>query len=302
MVVPDDEELDAELLPHGHTERPYVAGGAVTPLLAPDDDRVLVSTRQPPPVFGRGYLEAVSDDTILALEAEQAAAGVVSGRPNWVTCDFEANPDSLFFPCEPGTTVIGRFGLKARVPTLDGFSADAYQGDMAMTSPMRPTELPNPDGLSDDTLAGVDLPLDTVNVTADYMRLLALPRVQDVGGVEAFIEVGCAECHRANLPVRADWPIPQVTDARIYTDLLLHDMGPSFSDGLADYDAAPSEWRTAPLVGLRFLKTLLHDGRARSVEDAIVQHGAEGSEAAESVQAFEDHPDRAAILRFVESL
>ncbi len=306
MVVPDDTTLDGELLPFGHTERPYVAGGATTPLTIPDDGRVLVSTRAPPAVFGRGYMEAVADATIEALAAEQAALGVVSGRPNHVRCDFEANDEPAFFPCTPGATVVGRFGLKARVPTLDGFAADAYQGDMAITSPMRPVELPNPDGLDDDLAPGVDLGLEVVNRTADYMRLLAIPARETLDASALFVDVGCADCHVPSLPTRADWPVPELAgvDAELYTDLLLHDMGPAFSDGLSDYEAGPREWRTPPLVGLRFMRSFLHDGRAATVEEATVLHGAEGSEAAPSVAAFQalSDADRAELIVWIESL
>jgi CxxC motif-containing protein (DUF1111 family) len=310
MVVPDDPELDAALLPWGHTVRPYVAGGGGTPLEVPDDSRVLVTTRQPPPVFGRGYMEAIDDAEIERVEAEQAAAGVVSGRVNHVGCEFGENPDGDFFPCTPGATVIGRFGLKARVPTLDGFAADAYQGDMSMTSPMRPDELPNPDGLTDDDKVGVDLDLDVVNATADYMRLIAIPaRTEDAAtadGVALFASTGCASCHAPSLHTRADWPIPALADidAPVFTDMLLHDMGDTFSDGLVDQDADPSEWRTAPLLGLRFLRTYLHDGRASSVADAITAHGAEGSEGAPSAAAYAalSETDRTTLLAYVESL
>lgn len=306
MSVPETPELEGELLPWGHTERPYVSGGAATPISAPEDARVLVTTRAPPPVFGRGYLEAVSDETILGLEEAQATEGRVSGRANLVGCDFEENPDSLFPTCAPGETVVGRFGLKARVPTLDGFAADAYQGDMSITSPLRPTELDNPDGLTDDLLAGVDIDLETVNRTADYMRLLAIPDREAQDGAELFADVGCADCHVPTLPTRADWPVPQLAgvEAAVFTDLLLHDMGEGFEDGLEDYEAQSSEWRTAPLMGLRFLQSFLHDGRAASVEEAILAHGAEGSEALPAVDAWLALSDdeRATLLTYVEAL
>ncbi len=306
MSVPDDAAAEAELLPYGHTERPYVAGGATTPLVAPDDARLLLTTRSPPAVYGRGYLEAVADQTILDLADAQSAEGLVSGRPNLVTCDFEANPESLFPTCTPGETVVGRFGLRARIPTLDGFAADAYQGDMAITSPMRPNELPNPDGLTDDAFPGVDIDLETVNVTADYMRLLAIPDRDSVDGATLFGDAGCDTCHTPSLPTRPDWPVPQLAgiDAPVYSDLLLHDMGEGYADGLADYDASGGEWRTAPLIGLRFLVNYMHDGRAQSVEAAIEAHGAAGSEAAFSAERYAalSDADRATLLTFLESL
>lgn len=310
MAVPEAPEVENDLLPWGHTERPYVSGGAVTPLVPPEDPRVWVTTRSPPAVFGRGYLEAVPDATLLELEAEQAAAGRVSGRANRVPCDVEANPESPFFPCEPGETVLGRFGLKARIPTLDAFTADALQGDMGITSPLRPEEPPNPDNLADDALPGVDVDLETVNRLADYARLLALPAPAPMDGETAdaealFADVGCGDCHVPALRTRADWPVPQLADvdAAVYTDLLLHDMGEAFDDGLADHEAGPSEWRTAPLIGLRFLPRFLHDGRAATVEEAILAHGGPGSEAESSVRAFDAlaPDDRALLLTYVES-
>lgn len=306
MVVPGDAQLDAALLPFGHTERPYVAGGAVTPILAPDDGRVLVSTRSPPAVFGRGAMEAIPDATILALEAAQAEEGLVSGRANRVPCDVAENPQSRFPSCTPGSTVIGRFGLKARIPTLDAFAADAYQGDMAITTSLRPDELPNPDGLSDDALPGVDLDDEALNLTADYMRLLAIPARERVQGEELFADAGCDSCHTAALTTAADWPVPQLSgvEVAVFTDLLLHDMGEAASDGLSDHQAAPSEWRTAPLIGLRFLRSYLHDGSAFTVEDAIAAHGHEGSEALFSVNRFDElsAEDRAKLVAYVESL
>ncbi len=306
MAVPSDPESEDTLLPFGHTERPYVGGGASTPITVPEDSRVLATTRSPPAVFGRGYLEAVSDETIRALAAAQAEEGLVSGRVNEVACEFEENPDSLFPACAPGETLVGRFGLKARIPTLDGFAADAYQGDMSITSPLRPLELANPDGLDDDLLVGVDIDLETVNLTADYMRLLAIPERATVDGADLFEDVGCGACHVAALPTRADWPVPQLAgvEAALYTDLLLHDMGEGFEDGLEDGLAGSSEWRTAPLMGLRFLTSLMHDGRALTVEEAILAHGADGSEAAFSVDEFLALSDdeRETLITFVEAL
>lgn len=308
MAVPGDPEAEAELLPYGHTERPYTGGGASTPIAVPEDSRVLSTTRSPPAVFGRGAMEAVSDDTILALAELQAEDGLVSGRANLVVCDFEENASSLFPTCTPGETSVGRFGLKARVATLDGFAADAYQGDMSITSPMRPLELDNPDGLDDDRKPGVDIDLETVNVTADYMRLLAIPGrdLPDGDGAALFEDVGCATCHVPSLPSRADWPLDAFadTDVEIYTDLLLHDMGEGFEDGLTDGQAESSEWRTAPLMGLRFFRNYLHDGRADTVEDAVLAHGATGSEAAFSLDEFLALPedDRATLLAYVEAL
>ncbi len=299
----------ADSLQFGHTERPRSVDGA-TPLLAPADAGVLLTQRSAPAVFGRGYLEAIADTEIEAVEAKQRAVGsAVSGRINRVTYNSEANPESPFHSHQKGQGgLIGRFGLKARIASLDEFAADAMQGDMGLTSPLRPDELPNPDGRLDDGKAGIDVPLSVVNELGDYMRLLELPNrpVTDPAATALFDRVGCSACHVPSLKTRSDYPLAPLAgiDAWVYCDLLLHDMGPALSDGLVDGDAEPGEWRTAPLIGLRFLPSYLHDGRADSVEQAIVLHGGEGSEAKASVDAFEalSADDRALLLKFVSAL
>src|SRR3990167_9196613 len=91
------------------------------------------------PVMGRGWLEAIADSELERVAAEQTSrTDGVSGRPNHVTWKSEYNPETLFHQHQPGDVVIGRFGLKARQPTLDDFAADALQGDMGLTSPLRP--------------------------------------------------------------------------------------------------------------------------------------------------------------------
>jgi CxxC motif-containing protein (DUF1111 family) len=113
------------------------------------------------------------------------------------------------------------------------------------------------------------------------------------------------------LRTRSDYPIPELAgvDAEVYTDLLLHRMGHDLADGLpssasVDGEADSFEWRTAPLIGLRFNRTFMHDGRARSIEDAVLAHRAQGSEANAVIDRFEAlaDADREALLEFVEAL
>jgi CxxC motif-containing protein (DUF1111 family) len=299
--------LDQSALPWGHTARPHVAGGATTPLDVPALDDLLVTVRVPNPVFGRGWLEAIDDAAIEALAADQAERGEgISGRVNRVPWQSEENPEARFHGYGPGDDdLVGRFGLKGRIATLDEFSADALQGDMSVTSPLRPTELPNPDGLADDALPGEDVSLEVVNLLADYMRMLAIPPRAQAPGADLFTDVGCDGCHVPSLPTRPDYPLAPLAgrSAAVYTDLLLHDLGADFSDGLVDQGAGPSEWKTAPLLGLRHLRSYLHDGRADTVEDAILLHGGPGSEAEASVAAFDTLPadERAELLWFVST-
>src|SRR5262249_52943988 len=160
------------------------------------------------------------------------------------------------------------------IATLDEFTADALQGDMGITSPLRPIEFANPDGLTDDLKPGVDVTAESVNARATYMRLIAIPRRTGLADAakELFDEVKCSACHVPSLKTRADYPLPLLAgiDAPIFTDLLLHDMGDELADGMVDGEAASRDWRTSPLIGLRFNKTFLHDGRAHSIEEAIL--------------------------------
>lgn len=292
----------------GNTVRSQKTAGATTLLKPPADAKV--SLRFGPAVFGRGYIEAVLDSEIERVEAEQAAAGgSISGRINRVTFHSERNQD-LRFPAYDRNTanLVGRFGVKARVATLDDFSADAYQGDMGITSPMRPTEHPNPDGLTDDEKPGLDIDLDTLNLVSDYVRLIAIPKrlEQTSQGQALFTQAQCSVCHTPSMRTRADYPIPQLAniDAPIFSDLLLHDMGDNLADGIAEESATGREWRTAPLMGIRFLMNYLHDGRAKTVADAILSHRGEGSEANDSVANFEalDLAQQQTLIDYVSAL
>jgi CxxC motif-containing protein (DUF1111 family) len=284
---------DQSLLAYGHTVHALMTAGATMPIVPPAGAlNVKVSTRVGPPVFGRGYMEAILDSEIERVASEQASRqDGIHGRVNHVVYASEANPDTRFHSHKPGDMVIGRFGLKARVATLDDFTADALQGDMGITSPLRPTEFANPDGLTDDDKPGIDVTIDSVNARANYTRLLSIPRrtLTDAGAA-LFAQTHCDGCHVPALHTRSDYPIPVLADidAPVYSDLLLHDMGHDLADGMqgADGEAGPRDWRTAPLIGLRFLHTFMHDGRATSVRAAVLAHDSAGSEAHDSITRF----------------
>jgi len=311
---------DQSMLAFGHTVHPlgvaglYSAALEPTPILPPENQpNVKVTTRLGPPVIGRGYIEAIADSEIERVATEQAARGdAIHGHINRVAYGSEPNEDTRFHSYQKGQIVIGRFGLKARIATLDDFTADAFQGDMGITSPLRPVEFANPDGLTDDDKPGVDVDYRSVNLRATYVRLLAIPvRKISAVGAALFASTDCAACHTPSLATRADYPITQLAgiDAEVYSDLLLHRMGSALADGLpsnsnVDGEADSFEWRTAPLIGLRFNRTFLHDGRAKSIEEAVLMHRGEGSEANGVVDAFEalSDADRQALLEFVQAL
>jgi CxxC motif-containing protein (DUF1111 family) len=311
-VVLDDRVTpgDQSALAYGPTIRAQLAAGATTPIAPPADPHVKVTTRAAPAVLGRGYIDAVDDAEILRFEAEQAARGDgIHGRANRVAYQSQPNPDPRYHHYAAGQTgLIGRFGLKSRIATIDDFVADAAQGDMGMTSPLRPAELPNPDRLTDDRHAGPDLDADVINTMADYARLIAIPAraPADPRGVQLFADTLCAVCHVPAVRTRADYPIAQLAgiDAPIFSDLLLHDMGDALADGLTDGRATSQQWRTAPLIGLRFVRPYLHDGRAATVEQAIELHDAAGSEARASTDRFHalGAADRQALIAYVQSL
>jgi CxxC motif-containing protein (DUF1111 family) len=300
---------DQSGLPFGNTVRPQIAAGATTPILAPSTPGLKTSIRFGPSVLGRGYLEAIEDSEIERVAEEQSnRTDSIGGRINHVVYASEPNPDATFGAHAKGDVLIGRFGLKARIATLDEFSADALQGDMGVTNPLRPEELPNPDGLTDDDKPGVDTSADVVNDIANYLRLIAIPARRGLTdhGKKLFERTQCAVCHVPSMKTRADYPISQLRsiDAAIYSDLLLHDMGTELADGIVDGDANWREWKTPPLIGLRFLRTFLHDGRALSIDDAIRQHAGPGSEASGSVRLFNElsEGDRRELLQFVGAL
>lgn len=253
-----------------------------------------------PALFGRGWIEAVRAEAIEAGARAQGDHPEVSGRVARVPLASATPAQRPFHDYDAGTDgLLGRFGLKARHPTIDDFVADAYLLDMGLTSPARPTE---PEG---DQRHGTDLPLSQIHAVADYVRLLRIPEraEPDREGRATFTAIGCAACHTPSLPTRADYPVPQLAgrDAEIYSDLLLHDMGDALADGVAEHDASEREWRTAPLIGLRHLRAYLHDGRADTLEEAIRAHAGEAAPTTARYEAL-TAPERTHLLTFLESL
>lgn len=280
------------LLPFGSVVRPQYVPPATRGVLAPEDPRVFRSLRIGPAVFGRGWIEAVQESEVERIAMEQrAAGGAVRGR---VPRLMDGR--------------LGRFGVKSRVATLREFVADAFRGDMGLTSSLFPTEVPNPDGLTDDAHPGIDLTDAQIDAVTFYVSAIAMPArmIPDPSASTLFERAQCASCHVPSMATRADYPLAAIAGQRaeIYSDLLLHDMGKSLADGIAEGAAGPREWRTAPLIGMRFSRTFLHDGRASTVDEAIRAHAGEGSEANDSVRAYEalSPSERDRLVAFVRGL
>lgn len=271
-----------------------------------------VSVRLPPPVFGVGLIEAIPDSVILAnADPDDADGDGISGRPNWVT------PPPYVAEGAPASGQLGRFSRKAQVSTLLEQVVEAYHQDIGITSDFRPVENLNPlaaaASAASDRVPDPEVPRATVLAVVDYIRMLAPPAPapetpRRLRGAAVFDSVGCARCHIPELHTGAS-PIAAIAHrpVRLYSDLLLHDMGDGLADNRPDGSATGREWRTTPLWGLRLMRDflngdafLLHDGRARSVDEAIRAHGGEAAPAREAYLRL-TASDRDALLDFVET-
>lgn len=241
----------------------------------------VTSVRNAPPLFGTGLIDAIPDEVIRVNARRQR--GGVSGRPNLV-------------PGPDGGDDVGRFGWKGDTPTLEQFVAEAFRSELGVTSALAPAG-PLPAGIERCTGESSEPELDREEVRAvtDFVAGLPAPRPRpDRTGDALFLETGCATCHVPALE-GASGPVP------LYSDLLLHDMGPELDDGVVQGTAGGSEWRTTPLWGLSDRERFLHDGRADSVEAAILAHG---GEAAGARRRFKGLPadDLRALLDYLRGL
>jgi CxxC motif-containing protein (DUF1111 family) len=267
---------------------------------------LLLSPRVAPAMMGVGLLENIpAADLEAAEDPDDADGDGISGRVHRVT-----DPST-------GDTVIGRFGWKAAVPTVEEQNASAFSEDIGITSSLHPDPActdaqtacrEQPDGGRPEIN---DEKMDQVTF---YARTLAVPARRDAGspdttaGQSSFDAIGCAACHTA---VQRTGPSDLAPlDAQVirpYTDLLLHDLGPDLADDRPDGDATGREWRTPPLWGIGLVESVnkhtrfLHDGRARSIEEAILWHGGEAQAARDRFIAL-PAGERRRLLDFLESL
>ncbi len=252
-----------------------------------------VAARTTPDVFGFGLLDAVPDSTILVnADPDDRNGDGISGRPN------------RFFDGR-----LGRFGRKALVPTLREFNDGAFQIEMGITNPSVPVEGTvggNPLPAGTDPAPEPELDARGLELTDAFVRLLAPPApLKQKGearrGRDVFTQTGCPSCHVPTLRTGNN-PIAALSRKAVaaYTDLLLHDMGPDLAD-ICFALATPSEFRTEPLMGLRLVTQFLHDGRAKTPEQAIEQHGGEGAKSRDLFRAL-PAADRAALVAFLKTL
>lgn len=262
----------------------------------PPANATAVSSIHAPPLYGLGLLEAIPESQILAhADPEDADGDGIRGRA-----------------VRLADGRLARFGRKLRFATVRDFTEDAARDELGLTSRNRPDEntyggTPLPEGI--DRVPDPEVDDAVIDRLADYVRLLAAP-VRDTAaaaadsiaaGASVFADIGCARCHVPTMTtVSADVPALNGRTVYLYSDLLLHDMGDELAS-ICGPAAGPSEWRTSPLLGLRYRVAYLHDGRTQSFRGAIEAHGGEAAAARAAYRALP--PDRQAmLLRFLASI
>ena len=293
--APESQVIHAGWTPVGALRRPQYSFVGTTP------DHF--SARVAPQLVGMGLLEAIMESDIEALaDPDDTDGDGISGRMRLVT------------DVETSDLRVGRFGWKASQPSVRLQVAAALNGDMGVMSSV----MPDPDcgsAQSNCGPSGVEIPDTELEQLDAYVSLLGVSARRDIAdptnltGEALFDAVGCASCHVPTFQTSPYHPHAELRDQTIhpYTDLLLHDMGPGLASTLIEGNASPSEWRTPPLwsIGLTNGVTggeaYLHDGRARSIEEAILWHGGEGDASRAAYESLSP-ADQNALVAFVKSL
>jgi CxxC motif-containing protein (DUF1111 family) len=313
-------------------------------LRQPDFDTALATRniifRIPTPVFGTGLIEQIPDSAIESNRNSELGAKKdlgIRGRSNVTLAGRTVSGTGRRLAGAENRNgndgTIARFGWKAQNKSLLVFAGEAYNVEMGVSNELFPTErneLPECQALAapndrtdptqfDPTKPGSELDiLSDIEKFAAFMRLLAPPRpsadtpggAASIGrGRSLFNSVGCSYCHTPTLRTgRSDIPQFDRQDVALYSDLLLHKMGPGLADGISQGQAGPDEFRTAPLWGLGQRTYLLHDGRATDLVKAIYAHESggwfDGSEANGVVQRYRflSAADKRDLLNFLRSL
>jgi CxxC motif-containing protein (DUF1111 family) len=280
----------------------------------PLDPSTTLSPRIANPMIGLGLIEAVAEEDILTLaDPEDQNRDGISGKA------------ARARDHRTGEIRLGRFGWKAQNANVRDQSANAFAGDIGISTPDDPRHFGDCTAAQAACLASAtgvqarlgdtEAPDPVLDLVTFYAKTLAPPARRDVSdaevlrGKQLFYESGCIACHRPKFVTsrKADNKAQAFQLIWPYSDFLLHDMGKGLADGQAVGDATASEWRTPPLWGIGLTKTVnghsffLHDGRARSLTEAILWHGGE-AEAARTAFAAANPEDRKALITFLESL
>ncbi|SHM14089.1 di-heme oxidoredictase family protein [Vreelandella subglaciescola] len=276
------------------------------PAYGPLPDDLETSPRLAPPMSGLGLLSAIPEaDLLAAADPDDANGDGISGRVNHV------------WDARSQRTVVGRFGWKAGEPSVEQQSMHAFAGDMGLTSSLAPATDCTVAQQCDDFADGGEPEVSDkiADFITFYAESLAVPMRRDMDdpavaqGARQFNRLGCASCHTPRQQTADDAARPALAGQTIwpYTDLLLHDMGEGLADNRAEFEASGHEWRTPPLWGIGLAQTVnprahfLHDGRAATLEEAILWHGGEAETARNNYRSLPSEK-RQRLLRFLESL
>jgi CxxC motif-containing protein (DUF1111 family) len=262
----------------------------------------------PPSNTGLGFLDYVTDATIMAMADPNDADGDgISGVPNWVLIPGYITPRAN--AVTQNGKYICRFGKKASAYDLLHQSVNAYNQDMGIASSYNPMDVYSHQEIDPE------ITNKEVQDVVFYLRTLKAPkqRNQDdaevIQGKNIFNQLNCIGCHKPTLNTGYS-PISALSNKEFhaYTDLLLHDMGTGLDDGYTEGSAKTFEWRTPPLWGLGLSADsqggsffLMHDGRAHSIEEAILMHGGEATSSRSQYQGLVES-DRKALTKFLMSL
>ena len=284
-------------------------------VLAPESvpaDATVITKHQSPPLFGLGLVDNIADADIQAQAIDKGSG--VHGMPNMVTD-------------ENGVLRVGHFGLKAEFADLVQTSAGALQHDIGITNPLFPVE-DNPNGQPAPQLCLTSTePNDSGTQMLDIFHFVAYlapntPGAGNANGQALFTSVGCALCHLPTYTTKANVVMPVIWGGRtiiskalsqqpvnLYSDLLLHDMGTALGDGFVFGQSTGTQWRTSPLWGLSVRISsglgLLHDGRAKDANTAILDHSLDNTgEAVTVINNFKalSASDQADLIAFISSL
>ncbi len=273
-------------------------------------EHALPSPRFAPNIFGAGLLDAISDQDLLAQEdSEDVNQDGISAKYNRVV------------DIKTGNVELGRFGFKAKHPNLAQQVAAAFRDDIGITNSYFPLD----SCTKQQTLCqqasklgghqAVEIPDKLLDLVISFNGLLGVPPARSLAkpkkqqGQQLFHQLGCAQCHTPSYLTDKNYSEASLANQTIwpYTDLALHDMGDGLADGVYEFAANGNEWRTPPLWGIGLQKTItgqqrfLHDGRARTITEAILWHGGEALPAqTRFTQLTKDQ--RQALLMFLKSI
>lgn len=269
----------------------------------------MFSARVAPKMTGTGIFDAISEQDILKnADENDINQDGISGKPNYV------------FDYINKKVALGRIGWKAGQASVANQVAHAFLNDIGITSSIYPEQ--NLFGTQKILYSNLknggepEISDEALRDVVYYTSALAMPTrrsnfndEQILKGKSLFKQIGCTKCHVQQFQTSVSTVVPQLSNQKvfIYSDLLLHDMGYGLADERPEFKATGREWRTSPLWGLSYYNTvnkhtqLLHDGRARNVEEAILWHGGEASQIKSNFKSL-SKIDRDLIINFINTL